>query len=710
MQVSAESMQLIVSKHFQHISTAQWSTLASGGRDAQVEQTISDMLVEMVESFTAAILRDVMTPRRPEQKCWDKISVDLGDSINVGFAAALQLPVEKNEAVEKLTELVEKEVSVQLRSLLDSSSTSTSQPGPLDKMVNFTTSCLKKYLEKVQCLSPGLHTSLPSATTSLKQEKVPPAVRRCESQKADRAKISAATVVKAVNWILEKSLSETMELEGGQRDTKDSQDLQEPSSVASRSLQPSRAALASLTDDCALCLSCKRSTRGKQEALSPDKEHQGRVESESRSPESNEQVSVPPTTSPPSSSNHQYLAAWSSEDQGSEGDSPSATYEEMTDSDLDLLFDRLNRPPYFGPAGDETLNHMIGCEARSFAIKLTDKISFYLGYPGLGSPGSLGSLAGSPPGSPPGARSLSDSLLYDMRQRRRWCQRHHHHHEGTLPPELLWALTEDEVRRFLLKVLLWVEKSSRVGGGYVDEASVDVANDDDGDDADDGNDDVDEVAAVAAQLEEQQQNLSVRTRSLVDSSLEEELELEVDEEEEDSPNNPLELCTSSSSFAASSTSSSSPNQEIQPPSPEIRRTIWHLLQALLVRLSSKTHSRRSKEPLELPSPLPPLHLDVVLGRLSERVLSEVNVPESAVEKIHRCTRSLVRALAKDLVKEFEGKQEMLKALAAAREDLTFENAVMFHLTSSLHSLLTTTPKRSAVSRMLSVVKKLGNRT
>lgn len=697
-QVSAESMQLIVSKHFQHISTAQWSTLASGGRNPQVEQTISDMLVEMVESFTAAILRDVMTPRRPERKCWDKISVDLGDSINVGFAAALQLPVEKNEAAEKLTELVEKEVSVQLRSLLDSSSTSTSQPWPLDKMVNFTTSCLKKYLEKVQCLSPGLHTSLPSATTSLKQEKVPPAVRRCESQKADRAKISAATVVKAVNWILEKSLSETMELEGGQRDTKDSQDLQEPSSDASRSLQPSRVALASLTDDCALCLSCKRC-----------KEHQGRVESESRSPESDEQVSVPPTTSSPSPSNHQYLAAWSSEDQGSEGDSPSATYEEMTDSDLDLLFDRLNRPPYFGPAGDETLNHMIGCEARSFAIKLTDKISFYLGYPGLGSLGSPGSPAGSPPGSPPGARSLSDSLLYDTRQRRRWCQRHHHHHEGMPPPELLWALTEDEVRRFLLKVLLWVEKSSRVGGGYMDEASVDVANDDDGDDADDGNDDVDEVVAVVAQLEEQQQNLSVRTRSLVDSSLEEELELEV-EEEEDSPNNPLELCTSSSSFAASSTSSSSPNQEIQPPSPEIRSAIWHLLQALLIRLSSKTQSRRSKEPLELPPPLPPLHLDIVLGRLSERVLSEVNVPDSAVEKIHRCTRSLVRALAKDLIKEFEGKQEVLKALAAARDDLTFENAVMFHLTGCLHSLLTTTHKRSAVSRMLSVVKKLGNRT
>lgn len=692
-QVSAESLQLIVTKHFQHISTAQWSTLASAGRDPQVEQTISDMLVEMVESSTKAVLGEVTTPRRPEQECWDKISVDLGDSINVGFAAALHLPVEKNEAVEKLTELVEEEVLVQLRSLLASSS--TSQPWPLHKMVNFTTSCLKKYLEKVQCLSLGLHTSLPSAPTSLKLEEVA-AVERCGSLEADRAKISAATVVKAVNWIMEKGLSETMKLEGARRYAEDPQDLKELSSDASRSIQPSGAASVSPTEDCAHCLSCKRPTRGQLEALSPDQEHQGRLESESRSPESDEQASVPPTTNSSSSpSHHQGMSAWSSEDQGSEGDSPSATYEEMTDSDLDLLFERLNRPPYFGPAGDETLNHMIGCEARSFAVKLTDKISFYLGYPGLGSPGSP---AGSPPGSPPGTRSLSDSLLYDLRQRRRWCQRHHHHHhqEGA-PPELLWALTEDEVRRFLLKVLLWVEKSSQVGGRYVDEASVGIANNDD--------DDVDEVAAVAAQPEEYQENPSLRTRSFGDSSLEGEVE-----EEEDSPSDPLGLCTSSSSSAASSTSSSSPSQEIQPPSPEIRRTIWHLLQALLARLSSKTQSRRSKESLELPPPLPSPYLDIVLGRLSERVLSEVNVPDSAVEKIHRCTKTLVRALTKDLVKEFEGKQEVLKALAAAHEDLTFENAVLFHLTGCLHSLLTTPPRRSAVSRMLSVVKKLGNRT
>lgn len=103
-------------------------------------------------------------------------------------------------------------------------------------------------------------------------------------------------------------------------------------------------------------------------------------------------------------------------------------------------------------------------------------------------------------------------------------------------------------------------------------------------------------------------------------------------------------------------------------------------------------------------------MDAVLGQLSERVLSEVSVPDSAVEKIHRRTKTLVRALAKDLVKEFDGKQEALKALAAAREDLAFENAVLFHLTRRLHSLLAPPTKRSAVSKMFSAVRKLGSRT
>lgn len=711
--VSAETLQPIVVKHFDQISRAQWNTLAAGDQDSQVEQTIANMFTEMVQSATATILRTIVAAN-PAQTHQDdgsveKISVEFGDSINVSFAAALQLPVEKCESAAQLTELVEKEVLEKVISLVSGDtgtpvwleestilfSSSMSFLWSLHKMVNYTKICLRKYLERMKSQCPNSRDV--SALLSLK---VPPEVEseRWGPDEINRAKISAATLVRAMNWMLEKGYSETLEVEEGlcsgysaasetgHTETEEPQNSEEASVSAcssasspnfgtglvasqSRDLVSSCSAASAYTDD-SRQTTCKqqfkRFTREQLErtarSFSPDQDFLANALQEPRSsPELVRQCDSDECFL--SGSAHGLscpLSLWSYEEPrvGDTG-TPTATYDEITESDLDLLFERLNRPPYFGPAGDETLNHMIGCEARNFAVKLTNKICSFVRC----SQRCQNVFAF-------GVRSFSDSFISDPR-----------YHEDA--PEVLCALTEDAVRKFLLKVLLWVEKSNQME--YIDEVSAVVT-------------DMDSTMSPAVtQPEEQEENVSMRTES---SDASEQLS-RASSLDEDSFND-----VTSSDSTSGSEEEPNASQEIQSPSvtasPEKRRTIWSLMQALLTKITSKAQSKRSKELLE------PVHINAILSHLSERVLTEMTIPDSAVEKIHSKMKKLVKVLSKDLIREFETQHNALMALAA-REDPTFENAVVFHMMNRLNSLLTTPPKRSTVSRIFSAVRKLGTR-
>lgn len=701
--VSAETLQPIVAKHFGQISKAQWNTLAAGDQDPQVEQTIADMFTEMVQSATVTVLRTIMAAN-PAQTHQDdgsveKISVEFGDSINVSFAAALQLPVEKCESAAKLTELVEKEVSEKVISLVSGDagtpvwleestilvSSSLSRPWSLHKMVNYTKICLRKYLERMKSQCPNSKDV--SAPPSLK---VPSEVEseRWVPDEINRAKISAATLVRAMNWMLEKGYSETLEVEEvlcsghsaasetGHTETEEPQNSEEAgvsacsaASSQSRDLVSSCSAASADTDDSRQMTRRQQFKRFAREQLeriarsfSPDQDFLANALQEPRSsPELVRQCDSDECFLPGSAHGLSCpLSLWSYEEpRVGDAGTPMATYDEITESDFDLLFERLNRPPYFGPAGDETLNHMIGCEARNFAVKLTNKICSFARC----SQRCQNVFAF-------GVRSFSDSFISDPR-----------YHEDA--PEVLCAMTEDVVRKFLLKVLLWVEKSNQME--YIDEVSAVVT-------------DMDSTMSPAVtQPEEQEENVSMRTESL-------------DASEQLSRASSLDVDSFNDVTSSDSTSGSEeePNasQEIQSPSvtasPEKRRTIWSLMQALLTKITSKAQSKRSKELLE------PVHINAILSHLSERVLTEMSIPDSTVDKIHSKMKKLVKVLSKDLIREFETRHNVLMALAA-REDPTFENAVVFHMMNRLNSLLTTPAKRSTVSRIFSAVRKLGTR-
>lgn len=710
--VSAETLQPIVAKHFDQISKAQWNTLAAGDQDSQVEQTIADMFTEMVQSATATVLRTI-TAANPAQTHQDdgsveKISVEFGDSINVSFAVTLQLPVEKCESVAELTELVEKVVSEKVISLVSGAagtpvwleeptvlvSSSMSSSWSLHKMVNYSKICLRKYLERMKSQCPNNKDV--SAPLSLK---VPSEVEseRWGPDEINRAKISAATLVRAMNWMLEKGYSETLEVDEGlcsghsaasETDHTEVEELQNSEAGASacsvasspkfgmglvasqsRDIVSSCSAASADTDD------SSQTTRKQQfkmfareqleriaRSFSPDQDVLGNALQEPMSsPELVRQCDSDECFLPGSAHGLSCpLSLWSYEEpRVGDTSTPTATSDEITESDFDLLFERLNRPPYFGPAGDETLNHMIGCEARNFAVKLTNKIySFVRRSQRYQNVFAFG------------LRSFSDSFISDPR-----C------HEDA--PEVLCALTEDLVRKFLLKVLLWVEKSNQME--YADEVSAVVT-------------DMDSMMSPAVtQLEEQEENVSMRTES---SDASEQLSRASSLDE-----NSFNDVTSSDSTSGSEEEPNA-SQEIQSPSvtasPEKRRTIWLLMQALLTKITSKVQSKRSKELLE------PVHINAILSHLSERVLTEMSIPDLAVEKIHSKMKKLVKVLSKDLIKEFETQRNALMALAA-REDPTFENAVVFHMMNRLNSLLTTPPKRSTVSRIFSAVRKLGTR-
>lgn len=145
---------------------------------------------------------------------WRTSAYSYGDSLLGSFAVTLQVPLDKCQSAVKLTELVEKEVSQKVDSLASVATRksvwpedrgSMSKTRPLHHMVIYATTCLKRYLGKLN--SP--HKSMAPTSQILEIEEP----ERCESWQSENFKISVPSVTQAGSEILDKWSSETPDIE-----------------------------------------------------------------------------------------------------------------------------------------------------------------------------------------------------------------------------------------------------------------------------------------------------------------------------------------------------------------------------------------------------------------------------------------------------------------------------------------------------------------
>lgn len=164
-------------KHVTRISAAQRSYLAVGICDSATKSALADMVVEIVQVLSVDVLKQI-SPVIQELKTTQSdlgtsdeyIKVSLGDSICVCIAALLHIPLENCESCRELTALIEKEISKKVNSIVPeifNGSVWPSEPAVyvsgslstmkmLHDMVFHTAACLKRHLGREDTKSLGL--------------------------------------------------------------------------------------------------------------------------------------------------------------------------------------------------------------------------------------------------------------------------------------------------------------------------------------------------------------------------------------------------------------------------------------------------------------------------------------------------------------------------------------------------------------------------
>ncbi|XP_042247149.1 uncharacterized protein LOC121882773 [Thunnus maccoyii] len=210
--VTSQALLPVVNKFFDQISPAEWILLAAGIKHPATEATLVNMLVEIVQALSAAVLR-VVVPIFQEHLSnttspveLETYNTHLGDSLSQCFSTALDVPQVRSQSILELSTLIEKEVSERIRSVLSTAANSTCWPSEpavyvpptmsnsrnLHRMVSHAFTCLKGLLHRM-CLRPKDIE-----------------VERCQSIQSINSDISVPSVTKAVSDILQKWSSDTV--------------------------------------------------------------------------------------------------------------------------------------------------------------------------------------------------------------------------------------------------------------------------------------------------------------------------------------------------------------------------------------------------------------------------------------------------------------------------------------------------------------------
>lgn len=93
----------------------------------------------------------------------------------------------------------------------------------------------------------------------------------------------------------------------------------------------------------------------------------------------------------------------------------------------------------------------------------------------------------------------------------------------------------------------------------------------------------------------------------------------------------------------------------------------------------------------------------MVRRLSKKVLDEIDIPDSALEKMSENIKKVNKAIIKDLKREFESRRTILEAAMANKPE--FDDALVLYLKIHLRVLLSPTRKKNPVLRFFSAVGK-----
>ena len=220
--ITSEALFPLVKRFFQQISEEEWAMLASGIQHPATEAILVNMLVDIVQALSAAVLKMVVPVFQERLSSMSPVELEsctrtntcLGDSLSQTFAEALDIPQVKSRSIRELSTLIEQEVSERVRSVLSTAASSAVWPSEPALYVPPTMSNSKNLHHMVR----HAFTSLKGLVGRMSSQRLGPPCLRPKDSKVDRAEsmqsvssdISVPLVTKSVSDILQKWSAETV--------------------------------------------------------------------------------------------------------------------------------------------------------------------------------------------------------------------------------------------------------------------------------------------------------------------------------------------------------------------------------------------------------------------------------------------------------------------------------------------------------------------
>ncbi|KAG7510889.1 hypothetical protein JOB18_034741 [Solea senegalensis] len=206
-----EALLPIVIKHFEGFSTSQWCLLAAGTCDSTIRASLADLITDIVQKLVTDFVRMTLPEfevafitRTPSQTHWATALKELdmfrGDSLSGIFADALHVPEFKCKRAEELTARVEWEVSQKLQCIEAMVTSSPARPRQPAVYVKGSMSSTKSLQQMVCCAALCLGNLIDQRLCYwLKQRSF-----SCETEHRNTFKISFLSAVEKVTEILMK--------------------------------------------------------------------------------------------------------------------------------------------------------------------------------------------------------------------------------------------------------------------------------------------------------------------------------------------------------------------------------------------------------------------------------------------------------------------------------------------------------------------------
>ncbi|KAK2826019.1 hypothetical protein Q5P01_020233 [Channa striata] len=661
--VAPEAVLPIVNKHFERISTEQWGMLATANCDPATEATLSDMITEIVETLTIAVVSCIIpefrkhlswsTSRDDGIAAYENFNINLGSCFSDSFASALNIPQESCESTEKLTELVEREVSQKVNSVLSEvtdDSSGSSEPAvycfnsmSLHQMVNHAITSLRRLSLNTVCCGGVTEDKVLEEVIGLTSKSI-------QSPQMKNSKISVSSATKAVSDILMKWSNET------QKKAEEAEDEYE--SLSLKSDEAAAEIVTAIVDDLhkadsADVVECTDSppkppfNRGlifnkvRDFFAAPTEEKTSDTEQKSRFSKFAQEQFEKTMTDVKSTFRRKKKQDMDAEDEnilpGAVPPSHKSTSEatstkvmsvnvEAITLDTDSLFKKLNQTKESLPYDSRSERIlMVTGEIKKFSKDLTDT--------------TYNQLIASEPLEFPIASAGTDSLRPDLRK-------------DFASHEVLYTDIEDAVDKFVQKVLLWLEKESSDNTNYSKELSGAL-------------NDIEDVIrnmmpppglhCAAFQIKIHVDNQILNNLASVDCS--DACYMSTPKSPEGGPSSCLEK-KGNGLLSVSVESPRSVNLT--------EKLVTALLMGIILEVSRKTRSAVQSA-----------DINVIIARLSDKVREELDIHGSTVRKIQKKMKKINMPLVKDLTKEFGSSKNLLKA-AMALNDTSFDDAVLSH--------------------------------